>query len=72
MQSLPERMSFWRQGDQWAVRDGGWKLFVREDAVRLFDLDSDIAEKHDLSDAHPDRVMHMRQAFEAWCEEGDA
>jgi len=56
----------------WAVRVGKWKLHPRgKNRYALYDLENDIAEKHDLADqmpdvvarrAHPDDPRGQRQA----------
>ncbi len=48
-----------------AIRDGNWKLLVFRDGSRaeLFDLSTDVAEKHNLAKDHPDIVQrpHARR-----------
>lgn len=47
-----------------AVRKGPWKLHLFDSgAVELYHLDDDIAETMDVSDAHPDMVRELRQAY---------
>jgi arylsulfatase A-like enzyme len=70
--ALPPRLLFWRQGEQFAVRDGPWKYVVHADGQGLFNLDRDLGETTDLSAAHPERVATMRQAFQAWSEDVEA
>ncbi|MEX0711530.1 MAG: hypothetical protein WD278_04230 [Pirellulales bacterium] len=50
---------------------GDWKLIERyEDGrVHLFNLEDDLAERHDLAGEHPDRVAAMRQRLHAWYKE---
>jgi hypothetical protein len=36
---------------------------------RLYDLDADPGEEHDLAAAHPDRVRRMESALTAWFED---
>lgn len=68
---LPKRLTFWRQGEQFAVRDGPWKLVVHRTGKGLFNLDYDLGETGDLSEEHPERVAAMREAFERWCRDVD-
>lgn len=70
--TLPQRLLFWRQGEQWAVRDGPWKFVVHADGEGLFNLEDDIGETRDLAAEHPDRVRTLHQAFDAWCQDVDA
>ena len=72
--SLGERMLFWGHGKQRAVRQGRWKLV--QNAVgagsskpMLFDLDTDLSEKHDVAESQPDRVKTLTAALAAWDEE---
>jgi len=49
----------------WAVRVGKWKLRPRgKDRYALYDLENDIAEKHDLADKMPDVVARCAKYFE--------
>jgi len=45
--------------------DGGWKLhhLVEERSFRLYDLDHDPGEEHDLSDAQPERLAAIRRRY---------
>jgi arylsulfatase A-like enzyme len=49
-----------------SLRKGDWKLIRfhhdapdQSDRFELYDLASDLAERHNLADAHPDRVLRM-------------
>jgi arylsulfatase A-like enzyme len=48
-----ERTLFWRTKvggrEQWAVRSGDWKLLIDGNATLLFDLNTDISERHDMA-----------------------
>jgi arylsulfatase A-like enzyme len=78
---IPERKMFWHfphytnQGSHpsGSVRDGDWLLveLYDEEKVELYDLGADIGERHDVADAHPDRVAAMRAALDAWRKEND-
>lgn len=53
--------------------DGNFKLHripgkKKDDAVtyRLFDLGSDVVEKHDISEAQPERLASMKKKLNAW------
>jgi len=49
----------------WAVRVGKWKLHRRgKNRYALYDLENDIAEKHDLADKMPDVVARCAKYFE--------
>lgn len=57
-----------------AVRSGRYKLIERfeDGSVQLYDLQSDLSERNDLSEEEPARVESMRQQLHAWYEEVDA
>ena len=63
---LTERTLFWRYRKERAVRKGPWKLLVRGDNVRLYNLDDDLGEKKDLAGAKPEMVRMMQGELEAW------
>ena len=49
----------------WAVRVGKWKLFpAGQGKYRLYDLENDIAEQHDLADEFPEVVARCSKYFE--------
>jgi len=51
-----------------AMRDGDWLLveLYDEDKAELYDLSTDVGEKNDIANRHPDRVNSMRAALEEW------
>ncbi|KAA3612457.1 MAG: hypothetical protein DWQ01_04750 [Planctomycetota bacterium] len=78
-QSLPgpNRPLFWKVGNQWAIRNGPWKLLGQprdtdrrklegEDQSFLVHLTQDPGEQNNLATQHPDRVKAMTQAFRSW------
>ncbi|HSH82294.1 MAG TPA: sulfatase-like hydrolase/transferase [Herpetosiphonaceae bacterium] len=71
----PERNLFWEMGGQTAARRGPWKLVLNgqlvegvppEDEVHLADLETDMAEQHNLRHRHPDLARELTAAAEAW------
>ena len=63
----PHEMLFWRFAGRRTVRNGDLKLHLGPDGeTKLFDVSSDIAEKHDLSSKRPDEVKQLTAAIEAW------
>lgn len=62
----PNRQLFWRAGEEWAVRDGRWKLVFEDQTLQLFDLEKDLGESHNLAAKHPDRVSQLKQAWQTW------
>jgi arylsulfatase A-like enzyme len=58
---------FWYDGtDQWAVREGKWKLLFHKGSLELYDLQVDIGEKNNLKEQHPEVVKRLQQTFAAW------
>ncbi len=68
---------YWQLGDQWAVRDGDWKLVVNgrdtdrtplEGAAKtmLSNLAQDPTERRTLSKEHPDVVKRLTRLHETW------
>ena len=51
-----ERVMIWPQ----AVREGSWKLIIRNKTVELYNLDSDRNESNNLAAKYPERVEKMR------------
>lgn len=75
----PHDMLHWASGNQWAVRQGDWKLVVNGDPSReadgtffeadkifLSNLADDPAERHNLADAHPDLIETLTTAHKEW------
>lgn len=72
-EELPERDLFWSFGNKIAMRSGKWKLvtFKKKDetSIELFDLESDLSEKTDLSADQPELVAEMLLKLENWQKE---
>jgi arylsulfatase A-like enzyme len=65
----PHEALYWRFGQQWAVRDGDWKLVAsRLDGFKpqLFNLAEDIGEANDLAGKHPDKVAELQAEWDEW------
>jgi len=65
-EKLPERTLFWREGLERAVRQGPWKLCVKDRHIELFNLDDDLREQYDLSKKKPELVQSLTDAWTAW------
>lgn len=63
-----ERPLYWRMNhrQQRALRLGRWKYLKVDNDEYVFDLDIDERERANLSRRHPDRLLAMRQAWQAW------
>ncbi len=65
--AAPHERLYWRFGEQWAIREGDFKLRGdRGGAVSLFNLKDDMAEHHDLAVAQPEKVSALKAAWDAW------
>ena len=66
----PDRGLFWRigsfAGGQKAARRGRWKYVVDGDTQLLFDLRSDVGERHNAFADRPDVARQLREALAAW------
>lgn len=63
---IPYRRLFWTQDNDWAVRDGKWKLDIVGGVTALYDLSTDIGETRNVAGANPNIVNSMKSAFNAW------
>jgi arylsulfatase A len=64
---LPERLIYWKIGNDIAVRQGSWKLVMRdEEAPELYNLKEDIGEINDLSKIHHGIVSDLLNEYEEW------
>jgi arylsulfatase A-like enzyme len=62
------RQLFWEYQENYAVRDGSWKL-VQSNLDRrweLYDLVADRGETNDLAATHPDIAERMKVRWQAW------
>jgi arylsulfatase A-like enzyme len=61
-------------GPAGAVRDRDWKLieWFNTGKVELFNLASDLSEKHDLASANPGKVKELQAKLAAWRKEVNA
>lgn len=70
---------FWKYGNQWAVRNGNWKLMgypkdtshkgqldLEHDALFLSNLGEDVSEMTNLADKHPKIVEKLKAKYLAW------
>ena len=62
----PHEHIFWRNGTNWAVRAGKWKMIKARDHVWLFDLSGDIGERTNVARDHPGVVESLGKELELW------
>jgi arylsulfatase A-like enzyme len=72
---LPPRTLFWGVKKEIAIRKGPWKLIADKPSAplpanpgnsRLYNLDQDIGETRDISEAHPELAKKMLKELSAW------
>jgi arylsulfatase A-like enzyme len=67
--ATPHEKMYWRYGDQWAVRQGDWKLVVSKGGSgkpELYNLAEDIGEAKDLATSQPQRVAELQKLYDTW------
>ena len=64
----PHDILFWKNGENGAVRQGDWKLFLSPWAPKrqLFNLAADIGEKTDLAAEKPELTEALHRAWLDW------
>ncbi|MBS0209111.1 MAG: sulfatase-like hydrolase/transferase [Planctomycetes bacterium] len=65
----PHQTLYWRFGQQWAVRDGDWKLLVGRGGGKepeLYNLATDIGESKDQASAERSTVERLQGLWAAW------
>jgi uncharacterized sulfatase len=65
----PHGALYWRWAAQSAIRDGNWKLLRGGNREYLYDLGTDLEEKHNLAAKHPDIASRLRAKLTAWSAE---
>ncbi len=65
----PHHVLMWRWTSQSAIRDGNWKLLRGGTREYLFDLDTDLEEKHNLAATHPEIANQLRSKLISWAGE---
>ena len=65
----PHEALMWRWMAQSAIREGNWKLLRGGEREYLYDLATDLEEKHNLASQHPDVAARLRTKLTAWCAE---
>ena len=69
----PHETLCWEYGQQWAIRQGDWKLTfalptkeAKTPILGLYDLSQDIGESRDLAAAQPEKVKQLQTAWAKW------
>jgi arylsulfatase A-like enzyme len=69
---LPRSEMYWQRRGARAARVGRWKWVDGPEGRGLFDLESDVGEKRDLTAEKPEKAREMRERWLAWRREMDA
>lgn len=64
--SAPHDALMWRWIAQSAIREGDWKLLRGGKREYLYNLKSDIEEKHNLASEHPEIAGQLREKLKTW------
>ncbi len=70
--SRPHERLYWRFGEQWAVRQGDYKLVVSKGGSgkpELYNLAADQSESKDLASAEPDKTKELQALWDTWSAE---
>jgi arylsulfatase A-like enzyme len=65
----PHESLFWRNGPNWAIRQGDWKLIHAANHNWLYNLSEDIGEQTNLAEENPEIVEKLGASYEQWDEE---
>ena len=69
VKGAPHKRLTWRWVSQSAIREGDWKLLRGGDREYLYNLKSDLEEKHNLAEQHPDVADRLRRELTTWSQE---
>lgn len=67
----PHDFLAWRWIAQSAILEGNWKLLRGGDREYLYDLGTDLEEKHNLAAQHPEIANRLRAKLKTWSDELD-
>ncbi len=62
----PRSKMFWQRRDDKAARVGDWKWVESAAGHGLFNLSTDIGERHDVSLQQPERLQEIKDHFRQW------
>ncbi len=64
----PHDALYWRWMAQSAIREGHWKLLRGGEREYLYDLSTDLGEKHNLAAIHPEVARRLRIKLKTWAD----
>jgi hypothetical protein len=65
-QTHHDRLFWCKDGDEWAIRQGDWKLRSVKGETELFNLALDPSEKQNRTNQQAEKVKSLGAAFGAW------
>jgi arylsulfatase A-like enzyme len=65
LETPPHDTLYWMTHNQVAMRAGKWKLIIGNDTL-LFDIQTDLAERIDVSEDYPEITTQMINAWQEW------
>ncbi len=69
-QDRPHETLYWRRDNDYAIREGDWKLTWNDASgdmsIKLFDLSEDPGEYQDLAAKRPKLAQRLQDKFDAW------
>lgn len=67
----PRTEMFWQRREDRAARVGSYKWVESAKGAGLYDLASDVGERHDLSKAQPEQLARIQARWQAWRQQMD-
>ncbi|WP_087018308.1 sulfatase family protein [Thaumasiovibrio subtropicus] len=68
--SKPHTTLYWRRDEDYAIRDGDWKLTWNDangpQTIQLFNMANDPFEDNDLANTHSEIAQNLKDQFDAW------
>ncbi|MET4696789.1 arylsulfatase A-like enzyme [Endozoicomonas sp. NE40] len=68
--AIPHETLYWRRNEEYAIRDGDWKLTFNRShgprTIRLFNMAEDPGEWDDLVGREPEKAQKLKDKFDAW------
>lgn len=68
VKASPHDVLYWRFWQQTAIRQGDFKYLKRKDREFLFNVKTDMAEKNNIIDYHPEKILEMKSKLNTWTE----
>ncbi len=66
----PHKVLYWEFYQDWAVREGKWKLVCKKGEYFLSDMEKDVTETKNLASAFPEIVKRLKKLHDQWINNG--